>query len=190
MIVAFTMDTRFFNLTCWCTLKTSFFQEAVLDIYNCPSVLIEGCTFSYNRGTGIIQQPFRGNTGAVSICYYLHNGTVPSTLLGSPFNMDITVTNTVFLNNSAIANNIYKSSSNAFFNGILTGRAGGLGIFISTIGVSHNVTALVSNCTFRDNFATSFGGGLYFVYNGTCSQHYGRVEDSHFVSNTGNFTKT
>ena len=100
--------------------------------------------------------------------------------------MDVVVSNTTFHNNSAIADNTFRSSSSAFFNGILTGRAGGLSVFISTFNVSHNVTALVSNCTFQGNFATSFGGGLYFVFTGNCSRHNGSIKDTHFLSNTGN----
>ena len=163
----------------------SYFDEAALDIYNCASVKIEGCVFSHNRGTGIIQEPYRGNTGAVCICCNLNSTTIPM-MEGMPPNMDVVVSSTTFLNNSANAIDTFRSSSSALFNGILTGRAGGLGIFVSTINVSHNVTALVSNCIFQDNFATSFGGGLFFIFTGNCSRHNGSVKDTHFLSNVGN----
>ena len=132
-----------------------YFDEAALEIYNCENVLITHSLFCSNRGTGSSQVPFRGNTGAVSIGYYN---------LVSDNDIVVDVINTTFINNSALANTTFRSTSHAFFNGILTGRAGGLGVFVHEDFSS--VIVRVIDCVFQENYARSYGGGLYFVYSG------------------------
>ena len=91
----------------------------------------------------------------------------------------------MFFNNSASnSTDSFQSTSNAFFSGVLTGRAGGLGVFISE--TYHNVTVHVNGCIFDSNHAQSFGGGLYFVYSGnsTETQYKGFVSNSQFINNT------
>ena len=154
----------------------SYFMEAALEIYNSETVSITNSHFSDNTGSGIILQPFRGNTGSVAITYF--NSSV------SNQNPDIKVVNTTFFNNSVFARRTYRYSSRTFFRGLLTGRAGGLGVFIYEI--YHNVTIHVDGCTFQDNYAQSYGGGLYFVYSGRNSQQYtGTVSNCEFIRNTG-----
>ena len=92
----------------------------------------------------------------------------------------VEVANTTFYNNSALS---FRSSSDAFYNGLLTGRAGGLGVFINE--PYHNVTITVVNCQFIGNYARVFGGGLYFVYSSRHSQHIGIVKDTIFIDNIG-----
>ena len=138
--------------------------------------------FEGNNGTGTSEVPFRGNTGAVSIGFYN---------IVSPKDLRVDVSNTTFVNNSALANGTFRSTSHAFFKGILPGRAGGLGVFIHEDYT--NVTVKVNNCTFQDNYARSYGGGLYFVYSGSNEnenilgkkpQFKGFVTNSSFISNT------
>ncbi len=106
--------------------------------------------------------PFRGNTGAVSIGINNLSNTTNHTCTPNQ-SIDIVINNTKFVNNSAFApGSKFRSTSHAFFNGVLTGRAGGMGIFIQEDKC--NATIQVSNCTFEKNFARSYGGGLYFVY--------------------------
>ena len=91
----------------------------------------------------------------------------------------------MFCNNSALTNDSFRSTSNAFFSGVLTGRAGGLGVFISE--AYHNVIVHVNGCIFQSNYVQSFGGGLYFVYSGNSSktQYKGFVSNSQFINNIG-----
>ena len=150
-------------------------MEAALEIYNSETVSITNSHFSDNTGSGIILRPFRGNTGSVAITYFVSSR--------SNKNPDIKVVNTTFFNNSVFARRTYRYSSRTFFRGLLTGRAGGLGVFIYEI--YHNVTIHVDGCTFQDNYAQSYGGGLYFVYSGRNSQYTGTVSNCEFIRNTG-----
>ena len=150
-------------------------MEAALEIYNSETVSIKNSHFSDNTGSGIILQPFRGNTGSVAITYFNSSR--------SNQNPDIKVINTTFINNSVYAKSSYRFSSRTFFRGLLTGRAGGLGVFIYEI--YHNVTIHVDGCTFHDNYAQAYGGGMYIVYSGSNSHHTGTVSNCEFNRNTG-----
>ena len=150
-------------------------MEAALEIYNSETVSITNSHFSNNTGSGIILQPFRGNTGSVAITYFNSSR--------SNQNPDIKVINTTFINNSVYAKLSYRFSSRTFFRGLLTGRAGGLGVFIYEI--YHNVTIHVDGCTFHDNYAQAYGGGMYILYSGRNSHHTGAVSNCEFNRNTG-----
>ena len=153
-----------------------YFKEAAFDIHNCESVSIVNSYFHENKGTGIIKEPFRGNTGAVAITY--------SDIDYNYGNIKIKVINTSFINNSALTNNrTFRSTSDAFYNGILTGRAGGLGVFVNKR--DHNVIISIDRCQFINNYARIYGGGLYFVYHGLNSQHIGIVTNTTFIGNSG-----
>ena len=105
-------------------------------------------------------------------------------LRSSYSNPKIEVINTLFVNNSALTNNrTFRSTSNAFYNGILSGRAGGLGVFVDER--DHNVSISIDGCQFINNNAQAYGGGLYFVYNGLNSQHIGNVTNTKFIGNSG-----
>ena len=167
----------------------SDFTEAALEIYNCRRVHISNSLFMNNRGDGLSQVPFRGNTGAVSIG--IHNLSDDHSLCTPEQSINITVENTRFMNNSAYATGSkFRSTSHAFFKGILTGRAGGMGVFIHEDKC--NATIQVSNCVFENNFATSYGGGLYYVYSGNITtqemtgikpQFKGHVTNCTFTNN-------
>ena len=153
----------------------SYFIEAALEIYNSETVSITNSRFSNNTGSGIILEPYRGNTGSVAITYFNSSR--------SNQNPDIKVINTTFINNSVYAKLSYRFSSRTFYRGLLTGRAGGLGVFIYEI--YHNVTIHVDGCTFHDNYAQAYGGGMYIVYSGRNSHHTGTVSNCEFNRNTG-----
>lgn len=152
----------------------SNFSEAVLDIYNCQNVSILGSSFQNNEGTGIVNIPYRGNTGAVAIGF----NDVPRHL-STPC---ISLQDSEFFNNSATAQSTFETSNQAFTNQFFTGRGGGLGLFINES--FHNITVTIYNCKFRGNFARSFGGGMYILFNGENTQHFIFVEKSEIVSNT------
>lgn len=139
--------------------------------------------FHHNQGTGIVNMPLRGNTGAVAITYFPQ--CFPVEQCDSAKFSDsasITVNNSVFHNNSALAEESYQTSSDAILSGVLTGRAGGLGIFAALI--KHNVSIIVSGCRFTENYARSFGGGLYFLFATNLSHFDGVVKNCSFISNT------
>lgn len=150
-----------------------YFTEAALEVHNCLTVQIVNSFFSHNRGTGIIIEPYRGNTGAVAITFLQWSTSMCPTA-------NITITNSVFHNNSALAEESYRSSSDAILSGTLTGRGGGLGIFI----FNRNTSTVVSGCRFTENYARSFGGGLYIAFAGNYSHFRGAVDNCSFTSNT------
>ena len=146
----------------------------MLDIYNCQNVSLSESIFQNNQGTGILQIPYRGNTGAVAVGF---NDVPPD--FPPPC---IRIQGSQFINNSATAASIFETSNQAFTNQYFTGRGGGLGIFINES--FHNLTVRIDGCKFEGNFARSFGGGVYMLFNGEGTQHFIFVEKSELVFNT------
>ena len=122
-------------------------------MYNCFEVKIVDTTFINNTATSQIQDaPFRGNAGGVAIGTYRN-----------PFyrlNPSVTVRNCTFVGNVARPppSDIILPSQLVEGN-FFTGRGGGLAVFI---GEGSNIDALVEDCYFGQNYAESYGGGLYF----------------------------
>ena len=154
------------------------FREAVLDIYNSAHISITDSNFSNNSGTGNVLLPFRGNTGAVAICY---NNNGLSILITNP---NILVQNCSFTNNRAnVSAQSVLTSNNILTRGVFTGRGGALGLLINES--FHNVTALITDCQFINNFAFSFGGGVYIVLKGMGTQHNVTMDNCKFSDNIG-----
>ena len=161
-------------------------MEAALEIYNSETVFITNSHFSNNTGSGIILERYRGNTGSVAITYFnssISNQNPDIKVFNTTFVNNCVVINTTFINNCVFARRKYQYASRTFFKGLLTGRAGGLGVFIYEI--YHNVTVHVDGCTFHDNYAQAYGGGMYFLYSGINSQYTGTVSNCEFIRNTG-----
>lgn len=114
-----------------------------------------------NRGTGISAISFRANTGAVSIGY----NNIETDIL----HPQIAVMRCNFTNNRATATSSFRTTNNAFFNRVFTGRGGGLGIFINES--YHNITGMISDNSFVGNYARSFGGGVFMVIFGEGTQN-------------------
>ena len=153
------------------------FKEAVLDIYNSIHVTIANSNFSNNSGTGNVLLPFRGNAGAVAIAYNKNQST-------SLANSNISVENCLFTDNQAnVSAESFLTSSNIVRQGVFNGRGGGLALLINDS--FHNITASVNNCQFVNNFASSFGGGFYTVFDGRGTQHMLTVKNSQFINNAG-----
>lgn len=172
------MLTLFFrtNNTYWlflfilCICMHRFFTEAVFDIYNCEQLCITNSSFSHNRGSGVIEEPFRGNTGAVAVGFHnIEEGRKDPIVRVSGSN---------FTNNTA---SNFRSSNEALGGGILVGRGGGMGVWM--IDQRYNISVLVSGCLFEGNMAEAYAGGLYFLFSGGPSQHSGIVEHTRFLSN-------
>ena len=151
-----------------------FFVQGAVNVYNFHRLTVVGCLFEHNGPASFLKLTnFRGHSGALSVS--LHNYT-------SPFPVhEITVNDTVFYNNSAMPNEDVRQSTSEVFNKfIFTGRGGALGLFLSDD--SSIVRAVISNCTFEDNTALTWGGGAYFVLDYT-SNHSIAVKDCTFLRN-------
>ena len=131
------------------------FSEAVLDIFNSGEVVIVGCIFFNNSGTGISRTSFRGNTGAVAIGFN-HLDLAPQ--YGDP---RVLVSFCNFTGNSATGRSFVRSTDDVFTSRIFSGRGGGLAIYINDS--SYNFTSRVYDSIFVDNYARSYGGGLFMV---------------------------
>ena len=57
-----------------------------------------------------------------------------------------------------------------------------MGIYINADNTSVNVT--VRNCSFKNNYANLYGGGLYLITRGNNSNHSLLVEDTFFINNS------
>ena len=126
-----------------------FFTEAVFDIFNCPQILISHSVFQHNYGTGMSTESSRGNTGAVALGFK----DTPDDIR----NVFIEILNTTFVNNSAYT----QSLDVAIDSTVYPGRGGALGIFLSHS--FDNVSAVISNCVFRENFASAYGGAVLYL---------------------------
>ena len=154
------------------------FREAVLDIFNSAHITIANSNFSDNSGTGNVLLSFRGNTGAVSIGYNKNELSILRT------NPNILVQNCSFTNNQAYASTqSYITSNDIIARAIYTGRGGALGLLINES--FHNITALITNCQFTNNFAASFGGAVYLALYGMDTQHNVTMDNCEFINNTG-----
>ena len=150
------------------------FSEAVLDIYNCPSISITDSTFMNNSGTGISRLPFRANTGAVAIG--LNNIDTNAT------DIRFIIQGCDFIGNQATAKRFFRTPDNAVFNGIYTGRGGGLGVFVNES--DHNVECIISDNSFVGNYARSYGGGLFMVAFGNDTHSTFTIMRNNFTDNT------
>ena len=149
------------------------FSEAVLDIFNCADVTVIESTFVDNSGTGISRHSFRANTGAVSIGYN-----------NAPVNFPQIVAKVVqcaFINNRATAANMVRVTNNAFSTQIFSGRGGGLGVFCSES--YHNISVIINDTYFENNYARSFGGALYLVKFGEQTQNVYMLNGNNFTNN-------
>lgn len=158
-------------------------------MFNVRDISIESSYFS-NCVSSNISRRFRANAGAVSVAYYKEGvNQIDST---------VTIRNCVFQNNSAYlvaadsssgsdsgGNNdgdsdgsrINQALNTNFFNG----RGGGVGIVPQDS--TYNVRAYVSDCVFKDNFADTFGGGMFFLLDGAETTQKFHVDNCTFLNN-------
>lgn len=152
------------------------FTEAVFDIYNSAEVSITDSTFVNNSGTGISRFSFRANTGAVAVGY----NNIPNKFT----RISLEVLRCNFTNNSATAERRVRSTNSAFFSQVFSGRGGGIGIFYNES--FYNISVRISDNFFINNYARSFGGGVYMVVFGDGTQNINSLERNVF---TGNFAR-
>ncbi len=154
-----------------------YFSEAVFDIFNCETVNLERSYFAGNKGTGILFETFRGNTGAVSIGFVKFSRS-----LNSP---QVSISDCEFVNNSALASSEFLTTERAVSNRVFTGRGGGLGIFIDDSNKS--VIVDITDCKVYGNFARLYGGGIFLLINGYGTQHNLTFTGVDIVNNTAGF---
>ena len=130
-------------------------------------------TFFNNRGTGISRVPFKANSGAVAIGF----NNIDTDNLEPTF----VVTQCNFTNNRATAESFLRTPNNAVFNGIYTGRGGGIAIYVNE--TVHNITGIVSDSVFVNNSVRLYGGALFLVVFGEGIHTHLQVERSVFESN-------
>ena len=150
------------------------FSESVFDIFNSDFINITDSNFSDNAGTGNVLLPFRGNTGAVAIGYHQSQQTNPT----------VFVDKCMFTNNQAIVYmESFLTSSLSVQNGSFIGRGGAIGLLVYEL--SYNVSAVIKNTNFSNNFASDYGGSIYTAIGGEGTQHKISVENCQFINNTG-----
>ena len=108
-----------------------------------------------------MQTSYRGNTGGVAFGY----NTLPSHF-SSPL---LDVSNSIFWNNSATAENESLTTNQAYRRQFFTGRGGALAVFSNES--YHNLSVTISDCVFKENHAQSFGGAMYLLLGGRHTHH-------------------
>ena len=153
------------------------FSEGVFDIFNSNNITIVNSSFVNNYGTGTVLIPFRGNTGAVAIGY---DNNKPPSVVG----LNVLVDHCLFINNSARASTKTRlTSTEILSNGVFPSRGGGFGLFMRES--VQNISSRIIHCQFTNNYAFSFGGGVYVAFHGGTNQHRVTIDNCQFVNNTG-----
>ena len=134
------------------------------------------CVFFNNSGTGISRNSFRANTGAVAIGFN-------DIELDQPQAPHVYISNCNFTRNRATADSFFRSTDTAFASRIFTGRGGGLGIFVNDS--RYNIEVMIYDSVFINNFARSYGGGLFMIIFGKNTQNIFQVRRSVFEDNMG-----
>lgn len=129
-----------------------------MSISDCNMVHLEKLTIRDNKNTVLRNYAVngtisRGNAGGVSIAYeksIFHDLPLMFNVIGCDFINDSTT--------SSLATPAFTTF--LFQNRVFAGTAGGLAIYLSDERV---VTGNVSDCSFINNYATYYGGGLFLV---------------------------
>ena len=134
-----------------------YFTQGALDIYNCQTALITDCTFEHNGPVSVNKsERYRGHAGGLSVGYH-REGMLSS-------RPQLRVERCTFRNNTSdpLAN-IQQSTTQLLQQGVYTGRGGGCSIIITSFSP---LNGTLEDCVFEENFAHSYGGGLYITFDG------------------------
>ena len=127
-----------------------------MDLYNCHKVTVSNCTFEHNGPVSIVKkEEYRGHGGGLSLGYH--------SSIDIPEPMVHVVGCSFWNNTSDPLANIVQSTSQLFEKFVFIGRGGGCAITINPV---FSINASFEDCFFMENFARSFGGGLYVGFNG------------------------
>ena len=127
------------------------FKSPGLDIYNCLNVRITDTRFIANN-VSTFNDRYRADAAGLSIAYQFQR---------RPFsNPTLLIKNCEFNNNhAAVSSDLSDQIDKALNDNSYPARGGGLGIIITEEYA--NVTVLVEECLFLENYAEAFGGAFY-----------------------------
>ena len=149
------------------------FTEGALVIVDCNVVHLENLVIRDNKNT-VLRNSSRGGAGGASITYERLITSVPA--------MTFNVINCDFINDSATSS-LPTSSFTTFLvqNRVFAGTAGGLAVYLSD---EYPVVGNIRGCTFINNYATYYGGGLFLVESkSTLPSHVITIVNNSFISN-------
>lgn len=152
-----------------------YFTQGAVDIYNCHCVEVIYSMFAHNGPVQVLKrQAYRGHSGGLSVAYNWKNVSVTMQPI-------VTVSNCQFYNNSASgpSSSIQQSTSTLLTRLLFTGRGGGAAIITNS---PIPVCVLLFNCTFEENYALSYGGGVYLAW-GSVSGHTVILNYTQFIRN-------
>ena len=152
-----------------------YFIQGAVDIYNCHTVEVLESSFAHNGPVQVLKlQAYRGHAGGLSVAYNLENVNVT-------VQPKVNVTKCHFHNNSASgpSSSAQQSTTTLLTRLLFTGRGGGAAIITNS---SLSVYVVVFNCTFEENYALSYGGGVYLAW-GSVSGHTVVVNNTRFIRN-------
>ena len=151
----------------------SDFREAVLDVFNCQFVMLYTLHLYNNSGTGRLHVSNRGNTGGIALGYDI--------LPLDYTNPRLILSNSNFIENRATG---FLTPERAITGNVYPGRGGGVGLFMNE--ARYELFIEISNCSFENNTANLFGGGLYMsTISSTNVQHQVFITGCQFVGNIG-----
>ena len=149
-------------------------EHGALNIFNSPNVTVKNCTFRNNTSTSYFtRKPFQGNSGGLSLGYNMELAPLSS--------VNVLVTDCVFINNSADPlPHLFFSTTRLFQDYFFSGRGGGMALPVNTT-CPLNVT--INNNLFENNYASNYGGGLYYFIDGTVGNQTYMFRNNKFVGN-------
>ena len=136
------------------TMLCRYFFQGALDLYNCAYIQVFNCSFEHNGPTSIIKQDeYRGHAGGLSIGY--------NDIAADPVAI---VSECVFRNNTSDpTSDLVQTTADLVQTSRFTGRGGACAFPINPL---YSLNATIEDCRFEQNYARSFGGGLYVAFNG------------------------
>ena len=149
------------------------FTEGVLVIADCNVIHLENLIIRDNKNT-VLRDSSRGGAGGVSITYEKLIFSLPA--------MTFNVINCDFINDSATSS-LATSSFTTFLvqNRVFAGTAGGLAVYLSD---EYAVVGNIRGCSFINNYATYYGGGLFLVESKlSLPSHTITIVNNSFISN-------
>ena len=152
-----------------------YFNQGAVDIFNCHSVEITDSRFADNGPVRVLKvEAYRGHSGGLSVAYNWND-------VNTTMQPIVIISNCQFINNSASgpSSNIEQSTSTLLTRLLFTGRGGGAAVIINS---PISVLVHILNCTFEENYALSYGGGIYLAW-GSVSGHVVVINHTQFVRN-------
>ena len=153
-VIYHSLAQPYLSAMCCCSLICRYFFQGALDLYNCYFLRVSRCIFEHNGPTSVIkQEQYRGHSGGLSVGYH----AIPT----SPMAI---ISECVFRNNTSDpTSDLVQTTSDLVRSSQFTGRGGGCAFPVNPL---YSLNATVEDCLFEDNFANSFGGGLYVAFDG------------------------